>query len=89
MASKSGLHFAADRHDTAGWLAKARKPVLISDDEGDGGERSSENEYEMGSFVCDDADLSFDCQWRVEGIEGGMDELTVAQDGSDPLDSQR
>lgn len=63
MASKSGLKFGGSRHDTSGWLAKARKPVLVSDDEGEGGEGSSENEYEMGSFVCDDADLSFDCEW--------------------------
>jgi hypothetical protein len=70
---------------------------LVSDDEREGRQGSSENEYEMGSFVCDDADLSFDCElsgvvyerreWRC--IWPLSDELTAAQDGSDPLDSQR
>lgn len=33
--------------------------MVITDDEEDAG---SENEYELGSFVCDDEDVSFDSE---------------------------
>lgn len=56
-AGRNGLNFRS-RFDNDGFLSKARKPVLISDDERSEGR--SENEYEMGSFVCDDEDISFD-----------------------------
>lgn len=60
VAGRAGLAFAS-RDRAPAFLAKARQPVLLSDDE-----RSSENEYELGSFVCDDEeDLGFDseCGW--------------------------
>jgi hypothetical protein len=39
-------------------MGKARKPVYVTDDEQ--GSSASENEYELGSFVCpDEEDLSF------------------------------
>ena len=59
-----GNRRAQSRVDTDGWLAKARKPVLVSDEEEDG----SENEYEMGSFVCDDEDVDFACEWFYPGM---------------------
>lgn len=71
----AGLGFKK-RVDEEGFLAKARKPVLLTDSEGEGeegglrprgaggiggGSEDSENEYEMGSFVVqDDEDLGFD-----------------------------
>ncbi|OCF45579.1 hypothetical protein I317_00481 [Kwoniella heveanensis CBS 569] len=69
QARGHGLHFRRDAHDArTEWLAKARKAVLLTDDESDGdgggggGRRggrgdSSENEYELGSFVVDDDDV--------------------------------
>ena len=58
-APKAGLTFKSvgDRH---AFLAKARKPVLLTDDEEDGEE--SENEYQLGSFVCPDEDVSFESE---------------------------
>jgi ATP-dependent DNA helicase MPH1 len=44
------------RERTQKFLAKARKPVLLTDDERSDGQ-VSENEYELGSFVCDDEEL--------------------------------
>ncbi|KAI9633416.1 uncharacterized protein MKK02DRAFT_18316 [Dioszegia hungarica] len=53
--SKAGLG-VNPRGNPEGFLAKARRPVLVTDDE-----RNSENEYELGSFVVqDDEDLGFD-----------------------------
>ncbi|WVF67834.1 hypothetical protein IAT40_002595 [Kwoniella sp. CBS 6097] len=79
QARDHGLHFRRDANDArTEWLAKARKAVLLTDDESDGDHRggrgggggggggvgggrgrigdSSENEYELGSFVVDDDD---------------------------------
>lgn len=54
----AGLGFR-QRGDKEGFLAKARKPVLVTDSEGSEGE--SDNEYQLGSFVVqDDDDLGFD-----------------------------
>lgn len=59
-ASRTGLAFAGrDKTDT--FLAKARKPVALSQE---AHKPNSEDEYELGSFVCDDEDVSFDCEWR-------------------------
>lgn len=58
-ADRQGLKFGGKKADAEGWLAKARKPVLVSDEERSEG---SENEYEMGSFVCDDEDVQFDSE---------------------------
>jgi ATP-dependent DNA helicase MPH1 len=58
VAPKLGLAFK-QRHDPDAFLAKARKPMVITDDEGDD---ASENEYELGSFVCDDEDMLFDSE---------------------------
>ncbi|ORX40857.1 hypothetical protein BD324DRAFT_644144 [Kockovaella imperatae] len=57
-APRAGLQFKT-RGDKNAFMAKARKPVLVTDDE-----RSdlSENEYELGSFVCNDEDVSFNTQ---------------------------
>ncbi|BEI90429.1 uncharacterized protein CcaverHIS019_0304990 [Cutaneotrichosporon cavernicola] len=65
VGSPAGLAFASrDRHPA--FLAKARKPVLLSDDERD---RSSENEYQLGSFVCDDdEDVGFDSSQRSDAL---------------------
>ncbi|KAL7420918.1 3'-5' DNA helicase [Cryptotrichosporon argae] len=46
---RAGLAFRPDNRREQ-WLANARRPVLVSDDEG------SENAYELGSFVVDDDD---------------------------------
>jgi ATP-dependent DNA helicase MPH1 len=54
-APQAGLAFK--RVDKLAFLAKARKPVLLSEGE----EEGSENEYELGSFVCNDEDVDFDC----------------------------
>ncbi len=62
-AGRNGLKFNS-RYDTIGFLAKARKPVLISDDERSEGAETDENEYEMGSFVCDDEDISFASEYN-------------------------
>jgi ATP-dependent DNA helicase MPH1 len=50
VAGRAGLAFTSRDRGPA-FLAKARQPVLLSDDEHD---RSSDNEYQLGSFVCDD-----------------------------------
>ncbi|ORY28004.1 hypothetical protein BCR39DRAFT_536112 [Naematelia encephala] len=58
-----GLAFSRPRVDREAFMAKARKPVLITDDEmSEEGAERSENEYELGSFVVDDGDLSFASQ---------------------------
>lgn len=58
--ARQGLRFGDDSDSrAANFLAKARKAVLVSDDEG---EVDSENEYELGSFVCDDEDVVFTCK---------------------------
>ncbi|WVQ86187.1 hypothetical protein IAT38_008355 [Cryptococcus sp. DSM 104549] len=55
QAHGHGLQFKRDAaRERDAFLGKARKPVLISDDEDAGRGRSSENEYELGSFVVDD-----------------------------------
>ena len=57
-APRAGLAFKP-QGDKVAFMAKARKPVLVTDDEDDevdGGE-GSENEYELGSFVCNDEDV--------------------------------
>lgn len=57
VAGRAGLAFRS-RDRAPAFLAKARQPVLLSDDE-----RSSDNEYELGSFVCDDdEDVGFECK---------------------------
>ena len=57
QAPQHGLSFKP-RVDREAFLAKARKPVMLSDSEG-----SSENEYQLGSFVCDDEEeVSFDSE---------------------------
>ncbi|WVO18165.1 hypothetical protein L204_105868 [Cryptococcus depauperatus] len=56
QAQDKGLKFKRDiAEERKAFLQKAKKPVYISDDEGAGG-RSSENEYELGSFVVNDDD---------------------------------
>jgi ATP-dependent DNA helicase MPH1 len=40
------------------FFAKARKPVLLTDSEEEGS--GDENEYELGSFVCDDESVGFE-----------------------------
>jgi ATP-dependent DNA helicase MPH1 len=63
--SRAGLGFNP-RGNPEGFLAKARRPVLVTDDERSEGAATeqgadSENEYELGSFVVqDDEDLGFD-----------------------------
>ncbi|WOO82285.1 Fanconi anemia group M protein [Vanrija pseudolonga] len=55
VGSRMGLQFRNSRDERhQAFLGKARAPVLVSDEE-----RSSDNEYELGSFVCDDEDVSF------------------------------
>ena len=60
-AGRNGMSFRS-RYDTEGFLAKARKPVLVSDEERTDGAETDDNEYEMGSFVCDDEDISFESE---------------------------
>lgn len=68
-AAKLGLAFRPMGNKEA-FFAKARRPVWISDDESEGGGApggagpSSENEYELGSFVCPDDDVDFACKSR-------------------------
>ncbi|KAL1412451.1 3'-5' DNA helicase [Vanrija albida] len=58
VGSRMGLQFRNSRDEWhQAFLGKARAPVLVSDEE-----RSSDNEYELGSFVCDDEDVSFNSQ---------------------------
>lgn len=71
-AAKLGLAFRPMGNKEA-FLAKARRPVWISDDESEGcdgahGEAgaSSENEYELGSFVCPDDDVDFACESQAD-----------------------
>lgn len=62
-APRSGLNFQSHQFASArkeAFFAKARRPMLLTDSEGSGAEE--ENEYELGSFVCDDASLDFDCE---------------------------
>lgn len=60
---RQGLGFAGHQGAGAGddrraqFFTKARKPVMVSDDE-----RSSDNDYELGSFVCEDEDVAFMCE---------------------------
>ncbi|WVQ77137.1 hypothetical protein IAR50_006820 [Cryptococcus sp. DSM 104548] len=50
-----GLAFSRDlEQDRQQFMSKAKKPVYITDDEDAGPGRSSENEYEFGSFVVND-----------------------------------
>lgn len=63
--ARAGLKFDRDgATERAAFLSKARKAVLLSDDERDR-ERDSEDEYEVGSFVCDDEDISFASELKV------------------------
>ena len=57
--SKAGLAFKSNHEKGEAFMAKARKPVLVTDDEASEG---SENEYELGSFVCPDEDVLFDSE---------------------------
>lgn len=66
-APRSGLNFRSAQSVNArkeAFFAKARRPVVLSDS---GGEEhdSEENEYELGSFVCDDASVDFDSESLV------------------------
>ncbi|WVR08777.1 hypothetical protein IAU60_005835 [Kwoniella sp. DSM 27419] len=58
QARGHGLQFKRDAGDARNeWLAKAHKPILLSDDEGDAGRGgSSDDDYELGSFVVNDDD---------------------------------
>lgn len=70
--ARAGLKFDRDgATERAAFLSKARKAVLLSDDERDR-ERDSEDEYEVGSFVCDDEDISFasELEWRLQELTG-------------------
>jgi hypothetical protein len=40
--------------------------VLLTDSEGEGDE---ENEYQLGSFVCDDADMGFESEFEYSRVE--------------------
>lgn len=61
--SRAGLRFSRTHSsERAKFLGKATKPVLLSDEERDR-ERDSEDEYEVGSFVCDDEDVDFACEF--------------------------
>lgn len=54
-APKSGLNFRSAQLVNArkeAFFAKARKPLLLTDSEGEGS--GEENEYQLGSFVVDD-----------------------------------
>lgn len=54
-APKSGLNFRSAQVMNArkeAFFAKARKPLLLTDSEGEGS--GEENEYQLGSFVVDD-----------------------------------
>lgn len=65
VADRAGLAFAS-RERAPAFLAKARQPVLLSDDERD---RSSDNEYQLGSFVCDDdEEVGFDSSQRSDPL---------------------
>ncbi|KLT45812.1 P-loop containing nucleoside triphosphate hydrolase protein [Cutaneotrichosporon oleaginosum] len=65
VAGQAGLAFAS-RDRSPAFLAKARVPVLLSDDEH---ARSSDNEYELGSFVCDDDEaVAFDSSQRSDAL---------------------
>lgn len=73
-ASRTGLAFG--KRDGNAFLAKARRPVVLSQQPR---EPDSEDEYELGSFICDDdEEMAFNCEasWGL---------LTAAQ--SDPLGS--
>lgn len=64
-APRSGLNFQSAQAATSrkeAFFAKARRPMLLTDSEGSGGE---ENEYELGSFVCDDASVDFDSESSI------------------------
>jgi len=79
-APKAGLAFK-QRVDRDAFLAKARRPVLISDDEGDGEE--IENEYQLGSFVCNDEDVAFDSDFNAASRGLRADVCFAAQ--SEPM----
>jgi ATP-dependent DNA helicase MPH1 len=69
-APKSGLNFRSAQVVNArkeAFFAKARKPVLLTDSEGDGS--GDENEYQLGSFVVDD-ESGFDSKltWKSEYV---------------------
>jgi ATP-dependent DNA helicase MPH1 len=57
LGKRGGPSFAP-RERTQKFLAKARKPMMVTDDDRSEGE-ASHNEYELGSFVCDDEELEF------------------------------
>lgn len=66
-APKSGLNFRSAQVVNArkeAFFAKARKPVLLTDSEGEGS--GDENEYQLGSFVVDD-ESGFDSKFDMEG----------------------
>jgi hypothetical protein len=85
----AGLNFRK-RHDSQAFLGKARRPVLLTDDEDEG---ASENEYELGSFVCDDDDevvFASEFWWRLASVvwlairRGGLGADVLAGQ-SDPM----
>lgn len=71
--ARAGLQFDRDgATERAKFLSKARQAVLLSDEERDR-ERDSEDEYEVGSFVCDDEDVAF-----ASGLFIGRRQLTLS-----------
>ncbi|ODN92051.1 hypothetical protein L198_05723 [Cryptococcus wingfieldii CBS 7118] len=72
QARGHGLAFRRDfAQDKQHFMSKAKKPVYITDDEDAGQGRSSENEYEFGSFVVDDdEDVDYACRLPLIVIFG-------------------
>jgi ATP-dependent DNA helicase MPH1 len=70
-ARRHGLEFQGDKWDRERrdrWLGNARRPVWISQEAEEGEGEEDGYEYELGSFVCPDEDVSFDSEWSPSEI---------------------
>jgi ATP-dependent DNA helicase MPH1 len=62
LGNRAGLKFRqADDDGQLGFLAKARIPVYITDEDepARGGGEETQSDYELGSFICDDENVDY------------------------------
>jgi ATP-dependent DNA helicase MPH1 len=61
LGNRAGLKFRQDEDGQLGFLAKARIPVYITDEDepARGGGEETQSDYELGSFICDDENVDY------------------------------
>jgi ATP-dependent DNA helicase MPH1 len=65
LGNRAGLKFRQDEDGQLGFLAKARIPVYITDEDepARGGGEETQSDYELGSFICDDENVDYASEW--------------------------